>query len=441
MSSSEAQPLKSPPRVGIVSLGCPKNLVDSEQIMAALAQAGCLVCEELDDAQILIINTCGFIQDAKEESLDLIFRCAAQKGHGQLEKLIVTGCLAQRYKKELTEDLAEADAVVGLNSIDKIVRLCTGRAASRAACGVRPRLRLTPRHFAYLRIAEGCDNRCAYCTIPDIRGPLQSFPLEDLVKEAEQLVDDGVKELCLIAQDTTCYGIDVDGRPRLHELIERVAGIESVQWIRLLYAHPAHMYPQLVDTLASTPKVVPYVDLPIQHISDRVLAAMRRRVSQTEIRSLIAELRERIPQCFIRTALIVGFPGEGPQEFEELRCFVEQMQFERLGAFTYSQEEDTPAAQFDGQVPEQVKQERLDAIMALQQRIAFEFNQSLIGKTLPCVIDAPGEEDGLWVGRTYGDAPEVDGCIYVRDSSLVPGQFLTLRVTATQDYDLVGERV
>lgn len=427
--------------MGIISLGCPKNLVDAEQLLAALAQAGCIVCEELDDAQTIIINTCGFIQDAKEESLDLIFRCAEQKQHGPLEKLIVTGCLAQRYKHELAQQLPEADAVVGLNSIDEIVGLCTGRAAGRAACGVLPRLRLTPRHFAYLRIAEGCDNRCAYCTIPDIRGPLQSFPLEDLVREAEQLADDGAKELCLIAQDTTCYGIDVDGTPRLHELIERVAGIDAVQWIRLLYAHPAHVYPQLVDTLASTPKVVPYVDLPIQHISDRILAAMRRRVSQAQVRALIAELRERIPQCFIRTALIVGFPGEGTEEFGELRSFVEDMRFERLGAFVYSQEEHTPAAEFDGQVPEDVKQERLDAIMALQQGIAFEFNESLIGKTLPCVIDAPGEQDDLWVGRTYGDAPEVDGSIYVRDSSLVPGQFLTLRVTAVQDYDLVGERV
>lgn len=429
------------PSVGIISLGCPKNLVDSEQLMARLAEAGCLMCEDLEDAQILIVNTCGFIQEAKEESLDMILRCAGDKGHGALEKLVVTGCLAQRYRDELTEELGEVDAVIGLDSTDEIVEFCTGSAAAGRTCDVPPRLRLTAGHFAYLRVAEGCDNRCAYCAIPDIRGPFRSTAIEPLVEEAQQLADDGARELCLIAQDTTRYGTDIYGRLRLHELLARVADIDSVQWVRLLYTHPAHFYPELIDALASTPKVVPYVDLPLQHVSDKILSSMRRRVTQAQIRSLIADLRERIRECFIRTAFIVGFPGEGDEEFEELRRFVEETRFERLGVFTYSEEEGTPAAEFADQVPEDLREERLDTIMTLQQSLAFDFNESLVGKKLPCVIDAPGEEDGLWVGRTYGDAPDVDGCIYVRDPDLSPGDFVTLRVTGTQDYDLVGETV
>jgi len=427
------------PSVGIISLGCPKNLVDSEQLMARLAEAGCPVCEDLEDAQILVVNTCGFIQEAKEESLDVILRCAGDKGHGALEKVVVTGCLAQRYQDELTEELDEVDAVIGLGSTDEIVAFCMGSPAAGCAGDVPPRLRLTADHFAYLRIAEGCDNRCAYCAIPDIRGPFRSTAIDPLVEEAQQLADDGARELCLIAQDTTRYGTDLYGRPRLHELLARVADIDSAQWVRLLYTHPAHFYPELIDALASIPKVVPYVDLPLQHVSDKILAAMGRRVTQSQIRSLIADLRERIPQCFIRTAFIVGFPGEEAEDFEELRRFVEEMSFERLGVFTYSEEEGTPAAEFADQVSEELRQERLDTIMTLQQSLAFDFNESLIGRELPCVIDAPGEEDGLWVGRTYGDAPDVDGCIYVRNADLSPGDFVTLRVIGTQDYDLVGE--
>ena len=428
-----------PARVSIISLGCAKNLVDSERLMGRLAEAGCMVCEDHDDADVLIVNTCGFIQDAKEESLDLIFRCVERKRQGGPSKILVTGCLAQRYKDELAEELPEADAIVGLNSEDEIVSFCNGRPAPADACGPAPRLRLTARHYAYLRIADGCDNRCAYCAIPDIRGPFTSAPIESLVAEAEQLVADGARELCLIAQDTTRYGRDLYGEPRLHELLASVAGLAEVEWVRVLYTHPAHYYPELIDALASTPKVLPYVDLPLQHASDRILAAMGRRVTQADARALIDELRGRMPNCFIRTAMIVGFPGETDEDFEELLSFIEQTRFERLGAFAYSPEEGTPAAEFEGQVPDEVKEARLDAIMTSQQRVAFEHNESLIGRTLPCVIDAPGEDDGVWMGRTQGDAPDVDGCIYVADPGLKPGDFVTLRVTGTEDYDLVGE--
>ena len=432
--------LNEPTRVSIISLGCAKNLVDSERLMGRLAEAGCLVCEDHDDAEILIVNTCGFIQDAKEESLDVIFRCIEQKRQGYLSKIVVTGCLAQRYRDELAVELPEADAIIGLGSTDEVVAFCTGEAAAASACDVAPRLRLTARHYGYLRIADGCDNRCAYCAIPLIRGPFASTPMDELLSEAEQLAGDGVRELCLIAQDTTRYGLDLYGRQRLHELITAVAAMGSFTWVRLLYTHPAHYYPELIDVLADTPQVLPYVDLPLQHTSDPILRAMGRRVTQAQVRSLISTLRERMPECFIRTAFIVGFPGETDQDFDELYRFVEETRFERLGVFAYSPEDDTPAAGFPDHVPDDAKQERLDAIMTLQQEIAFAHNESLVGKMLPCVIDAPAEDAGVWVGRTYGDAPDVDGCIHVEDDRLQPGDFVDLRVTGSQGYDLVGER-
>jgi len=430
-----------PPLVGVISLGCPKALVDSEQLMGRLAEAGCIVCEDLDDADVLIVTTCGFIQEAKEESLDVVFRCAEQKRQGHLEKLIVTGCLAERYQDELARELHEVDAVVGLHSEDEIVKLCLGRDPGLPVCDVPARLRLTARHVAYLRIADGCDNRCAYCAIPDIRGPFHSIPMERLLDEASQLADDGARELCVIAQDTTLYGTDLYGRPRLHELLQGLAEISGVEWVRLLYTHPAHYYPELIESLAAGGKLLPYVDLPVQHASDRILADMGRRVTQAELRSLVAELRQALPGCFIRTTAMVGFPGETESEFEELLHFVRDMRFERLGAFTYSPEDGTPAEHFPDQVPESVRDERLDAIMAAQQQIAFEFNASLVGQELPCVIDGPAEEPHEWLGRTWGDAPEVDGCIYAKNSGLAPGDFVTLRVTGARDYDLVGEVV
>ncbi len=426
------------PRVSLISLGCAKNLVDSERLLARLAQAGCVICERHEDAQILIVNTCGFIQDAKEESLDVIFQAAELKRPGGLETLIVTGCLAERYKDELARDLPEADLVVGLRSEDAIVERCI--AGSAPACDPAARLRITPPHFAYVRIADGCDNRCAYCVIPDIRGPYRSVPLEDVARETAQLAQDGAREICLIAQDTTRYGLDLYGRPRLHELLPRLAGVDGVEWLRLLYTHPAHYYPELLDALERTPKLVPYVDLPLQHVTDRMLAAMRRRVTETEARRLVETLRERVPGVFIRTTFIVGFPGETDDDFEALMRFVEETRFERLGAFMYSPEEGAPAAEFPDQIPDELKAERLDALMSLQQRIAFEHNRSLIGREMECIIDGPDEERGGWIGRTFGDAPDVDGCVRVDDQTLRPGDIVRLRIVAAEGYDLVAER-
>ncbi|MBM4079205.1 MAG: 30S ribosomal protein S12 methylthiotransferase RimO [Planctomycetes bacterium] len=454
---------KIPPRVSLISLGCPKNLVDSEKMLARIAERGAIICERAEDADTVLVNTCGFIKDAKQESVDVILEAGELKRQGRCRRIIVAGCLAQRYGDALKAEMPEIDAVIGVGRHEDVAALCCGsdnggkrgrvhfagtaRRVLRTKCTrplfpgeCGPRLRLTPRHFAYLRVAEGCNNRCSYCIIPRIRGPFRSRPMGELLREAEELAADGVKELNVIAQDTTLYGADLYGQPRLHLLLRQISRL-SFRWVRLLYTHPGHWYPELIDELATNEVLCRYVDLPVQHISDRILRRMGRRVTRKRVRDLIETLRNRIPGVALRTALIVGFPGETRQDFQVLLGFIERVRFERLGAFAYSREEDTRAARFVPQVAEKTKQRRLDAVMSLQQRIAFEQNAQWIGREVEVLIDSRADDGREWLGRTYADAPEVDGSVIVTGRGLSPGIFCRARITGTRGYDLVAEPV
>jgi ribosomal protein S12 methylthiotransferase len=428
--------------VAIISLGCPKNLVDSERLMGRIAEAGGVVCARVEDAEIVIVNTCGFIQEAREESLDFIRQAADLKKAGRCRRLIVAGCLAQRCGEALRETIPEIDDVVGLGEVPRLVRICCEGALAqdtRSPYDDTARLRLTPRHYAYLRLSEGCNNRCHYCVIPSIRGPLRSKPMEMIVEEARELVADGAGELNLIAQDTTAYGMDLYAQQRLPDVIRAISPLEGLRWIRLLYTHPAHFAKEIIDEVARNEKICKYIDLPIQHINDRILERMGRRANRQQIVSLIDAIRRRVPGVSLRTSLIVGFPGETEQEFEELCEFVRSTRFERLGAFTYSREEGTPASAYPDQIAEPVKQKRLETIMQLQQKIAFEQAAAMVGRHLEVLIDRPSEaERGAWEGRTQGDAPEVDGVVLVRGKKLRPGMFRRVKITASRGYDLLG---
>lgn len=451
MSRSKASP--PPGTFAFVSLGCPKNLIDSERALARLTSAGLILTDEPTQADVVLINTCGFIRDAIAESTEVIEEALALREAGACRRVVVTGCLSQRFGPKGLEVLARADACFGIldePTIGSLLRYLLGELAAEgpagavprpepAACGPFTRLRLTPPHFAYLRLAEGCSNRCRYCVIPDIRGPLRSRDPEELLAEARHLVADGVVELCLVAEDTTSYGRDRGQPDALARLIRALARIEGLAWIRLLYTHPAHYSDELIDTLASEPKVCRYLDLPIQHAADPVLARMGRGVTQEDLRRLIDRLREALPGLVLRTSVIVGFPGEGEEEFAQLLRFLEEVRFERLGAFTYSPEPGTPAYGFPGQVPEAEKERRWEQVMELQQGIAFEVNSGLIGKRVPAIVDEPAEGGPRpWRGRTYGDAPEVDGTVYLEGPALAPGQIWETRILGTQGYDLIG---
>ncbi len=428
--------------VGIISLGCPKNLVDSERLMGRIAEAGGIVCANVADADIVIVNTCGFIQDAKEESLDFIRQAADLKKAGRCKRLIVAGCLAQRYGETLRELVPSIDDIVGLSDVPRIVRMCAEQAAGqdgRAPYDDSARLRLTPPHYAYLRLSEGCNNRCHYCIIPAIRGPLRSKPLEQIVSEARELVSDGAVELNLIAQDITAYGMDIAGRTMLPDVITAISPVPGLRWIRLLYTHPAHFTDQIIDEVARNQKVCKYVDMPVQHISQRVLQRMGRKVSRERVESLIAALRTRVPGVFLRTSLIVGFPGETEAEFEEMCEFIRVTRFERLGVFAYSREEGTPAAAYPDQIAEEVKQARLRFVMELQQKIAFEHTAAMVGREVNVLIDRRAETNRhAWEGRTEGDAPEVDGTVIVRGKKIRPGHFYAVRIVRSRGYDLEG---
>jgi ribosomal protein S12 methylthiotransferase len=440
---------KSKIKVCLTSLGCPKNEVDGETMTSLLDQEGFQITEDKQQADVLILNTCGFIDSAKEESINEIFNSIHLKGRDRRKKIVVSGCLAQRYAEELWRDIPEIDGLLGIGDIFKISQLCSsvlsGKRLSMVGSpennnGRRNVKRTTQnRPYAYIKIADGCDNHCTYCAIPSIRGKFRSRRIEDILKEARQLADCGVKEINLVAQDTTMYGTDVYGEKKLPQLLFRLSQIPKVKWIRLLYTHPAHFSDELIETMASNPKVCKYLDLPLQHISDEVLAKMNRKVTRKDVEGLISKLREKIPGLTLRTSFIVGFPGERKKHFEELVEFVEKTRFDRLGAFPYSREEETRAYSFKGQISSKFKHQRLDQLMLAQQKIVFEENQSKIGKSLTVLIDAKSKDgSGCFLGRSQAEAPEVDGEILVKGNGLRVGEFAKVRIVDYCDYDLIA---
>ncbi len=423
------------PRIHLTSLGCAKNLIDSERLLAKLARAGAVVGALPEAADVIIVNTCGFIAPAKQESIDTILELARYKEKDPKKQLIVMGCLSQRYGAELRAGLPEVDAVFGLNHDNDIIR----------ACGLTPisetgRLLLTPPHTAYIRISEGCSNGCTYCTIPMIRGPYRSRPPEEIVREAEELAAAGVKELVVIAQDTTLYGTDLPGNIRIHDLLARIAAIVGFRWIRLLYAHPAHFPNELIDAYADISALVPYVDLPLQHLNDVILRRMGRGMTQHDAIDLIAHLRARVPNIAIRTTFIVGFPGETRPQFNELVQLVKEIRFDHAGAFPYSREDGTPAARMPNQVSERAKARRVRDLMLAQQEIVFARNRARIGKRTEVLIDSRAD-DTTWIGRTAAQAPDVDPVTYVSGAGLRAGEFVDVEITGFDGYDLLARPV
>src|SRR5580692_1899019 len=426
-----------------VSLGCPKNLVDSEKMLGVLALDGYTLVSEPDGADFVIVNTCGFIESSRAESKAVIREMLDLKRAGRTRGVIVAGCLPQRLGPALLDELPEIDHIVGVFGRDEINRvadhLIGGAREQRAlfrpapitALDDRSRLRITPRHYAYLKISEGCDRTCTFCAIPKMRGKHITKPIEMVVAEARELAADGVRELNLVAQDTTYYGLDLYGRVRLVELLRELEIIDGIDWIRLMYLYPIHFTDELIETIADSPKIVPYLDLPLQHINDAVLRRMQRRVNRAQTVELLEKLRERIANVVIRTTFIVGFPGETDEQFAELADFVQEAQFERLGVFTYSLEPETPAVKLDGHLPEPVKTERRETLMALQQPIAFELAESLVGYELDVLIDEQAEGGGF-IGRTFADAPEIDACVRVQASDLPIGEFSPVEITARE---------
>jgi ribosomal protein S12 methylthiotransferase len=435
-----------------VSLGCPKNLVDSERMLGLLAQDGYVLVPDADTADLVIINTCGFIDAARQESLGVIREMLDKKKAGAIKGVVVAGCLAERQKEMLLEEVPEVDQVVGVFGREEIARVADRimgdlreqrslfRPAPVQAQDDRARLRITPRHLAYLKVSEGCDRLCTFCAIPYMRGKHVTKPIEKVVEEARELAADGVRELNLVAQDMTYYGVDLYGRPRLAELLRELDTVEGIDWVRVLYNYPNYFTDELYDVLGSARKVIPYLDMPLQHINDRMLKMMNRRHTRAETEAIIERLRKELPGLVLRTTFIVGFPGETEAEFEELLAYVKASRFERLGVFPYSFEPDTPAAKLPDHLPDEVKAERRDRVMAAQQEIAFTFNASLIGRTLDVLIDspAPGAEN-LYVGRSYADAPDVDGVTFVRGSNLEPGDLVACEIVASQGYDTVAD--
>jgi ribosomal protein S12 methylthiotransferase len=424
-----------------VSLGCPKNSIDLETILGGLA-GRIEIVDDPEKADVALVNTCAFITSAKEEAIETILQLAAYKNGNPGLRLLVSGCLAQRYREELAQLLPEVDSFF----FDRDARATAGEisrflgTAGGGECAYAPRYRLTPKHYAYLRIADGCDNRCSYCAIPLIKGGCQSRPLAEIQEEAQILAADGVREVMIVAQDSTRYGHDLGTSERLHDVLAILQDVQGVRWIRLLYTHPAHWYDGLIDAMTGLDKVVPYIDLPIQHISDPILKAMGRLASRRQIEELINKLRMRIPNLALRTSLIVGFPGESEQDFSALWEFVRQTRFERLGVFAYSQEEGTAAGVWPESVSEVEKRARLQEIMEIQAEISRSRNEALVGRQLQVLVDQPGEESGTVLARTLWDAPEIDNAVII-DQELAPGTFATIECTAADVYDLYGRLV
>jgi ribosomal protein S12 methylthiotransferase len=438
--------------ISFVSLGCSKNLVDSERMLGLLAQDGYALVPESQPSDLVIVNTCGFIDAARKESVGVIEEMLERKRSGAVRGVIIAGCLAERNQEELLEQFPEVDQVVGVFGREEITkvseRILGGlheqrtlfRPAAVQAQDDRARLRITPRHLAYLKVSEGCDRFCTFCSIPLMRGTHVTKPIEMVVDEARELAADGVRELLLVAQDMTYYGMDLYGRPRLAELLKELEEIDGLDWIRILYNYPKLFTDELYEVLGSARKIIPYLDMPIQHISDRMLKLMNRRHDRAETEAIVHRLRETMPGLVLRTTFIVGAPGETEADFQELLDYVTETRFERLGVFAYSYEPDTPAAKLPGQVPEEVRQERRERLMAAQQPIAFDFNKTLVGRTLDVLIDAPTPEHrDLWMGRTYADAPDVDGVTFVQGSGLRPGDIISCEILKSEGYDLIAK--
>lgn len=437
-------------KILFVSLGCDKNLVDTEMMLALLEEKGYSFTDDEQEAEAVIVNTCCFIGDAKEESINTLLEFADRKQAGGLKALIVCGCLGQRYREEVQKEIPEVDAIVGTNAISDIVNaleeVLNGKSQNHfrdlalPPVAGRPQSLTTGGHFAYLKIAEGCDKHCTYCIIPKVRGGYRSIPMETLEEQARDLAGKGVKELILVAQETTLYGVDLYGRKELPELLRRLAKISGIYWIRILYCYPEEITEELMDVMAEEPKVCHYLDIPIQHASDSILRKMGRRTDQASLRAIIERLREKIPDICLRTTLISGFPGETQEDFEELYRFVNEMEFDRLGVFPYSQEEDTPAALMEEQIEEEVKASRRDELMELQQEIAFEKAEAMVGRVLMVMIEGKVADEDTYVARTYRDAPNVDGYLFLNSSAnLMTGDLVKVLVTDANEYDLIGE--
>ncbi len=446
-------------KIGVVSLGCPKNLVDSETMLGLIHEEKYEITNDPSEAEIIIVNTCGFIESAKEESINTILQMAEYKKSGSCKYIIVTGCLSQRYAEELFSELPEADAIAGVEVYDEI-----GSIIKRVMNGERfimlerskpdviytsketflPRILTTPSYTAYLKIAEGCDNCCSYCAIPKIRGPYRSKPMEQVLKEAKALANNGVKELIVVAQDTTRYGEDLPGgKLLLADLLKELNKIESLKWIRVMYCYPNNFTDELIETFASLDKVCKYVDLPLQHASNRLLASMNRYDTREEVETLLAKLRKRIPGIVIRTTFIVGFPGETDADFEKLKEFVEQQRFENAGVFAYSQEEGTVAGAMPNQIPDEIKQERYHELMALQAQISEEIHKDTEGQTLEVLVEGIEEDgSGLHYGRSYREAPDIDGLVFIENpGDIEPGCFIKVNILQGFTYESVGERI
>ena len=438
-------------KILFISLGCDKNLVDTEFMLGRLSNESYSFTDDETEADIIIVNTCCFINDAKEESINTILEMAEYKKTGPCKALIVTGCMAQRYKQEIIDEIPEVDGILGTSTYDEISAVL--KKALGGEHGVScfhdlnalpevqtERMLTTGGHYAFLKIAEGCDKHCTYCIIPSLRGNYRSVPMERLLKEAESLAKKGVRELILVAQETTLYGVDLYGKKMLPELLHRLAQIAGIYWIRIQYCYPEEITDELIETIRTEEKVCHYLDIPIQHASDNVLRRMGRRTNQAQLREMISKLRTAIPDIALRTTMIAGFPGETEEDHEELMRFVDEMEFERLGVFVYSAEEDTPAAAFPDQIDQEVKEERRDEIMELQQEIAFEKSESMVGRVLDVMIEGKVADEPAYVGRTYMDAPGVDGYIFVNTGeAMMSGDFVRVKVTGSSDYDLIGE--
>ena len=436
-------------KILFISLGCDKNLVDSEVMLGLLASRGYEMIDDEQEADIIVVNTCCFIHDAKQESVDNILEMAEYKKTGKLKALIVTGCLAERYRQEIIDEIPEVDAVLGTTAYDKILDAVDEALEGKHFLEMEDLQALpvvdtkrqitTGGHFAYMKIAEGCDKHCTYCIIPKIRGTYRSVPMEQLIKEAEELAAQGVKELILVAQETTLYGKDLYGEKSLHKLLKELCKVSGIQWIRILYCYPEEITDELIQVIKEEPKICHYLDLPIQHANDEILKRMGRRTSKQELIDIVTKLRKEIPDICLRTTLITGFPGETEEQHQELVEFVDEMEFDRLGVFTYSPEEDTPAATMSDQIDEEVKLERQAELMELQQEIAFDTAENMIGREMLVMIEGKIADEPAYVGRTYRDAPKVDGLIFVETGELLmSGDFAKVTVTGAEEYDLIG---